>query len=70
MSKHKVGDVISVSVKIVEVHPQGYPSGLDKHGRPSDPTEQPNPDTVICEFADDVEVDAAKRLHLRMPADA
>lgn len=70
MKKYAVGDVVSIQVKIMEVHPQGYASGVEVHGigasqvvRPKNPLEKETPDTVIGEFLGVVNVDAAKRIH-------
>ena len=78
MKKYTVGDIVMVPVKITEVHSQGFKLGLHPKGGPKMPSDQEaekmsaeefesykveQPDTVIGEFAGDVEVDAAKRLH-------
>ena len=77
MKKYAVGDIITLEVRVTEVHPQGFPFGLHANGGPN---VHPNPhataeekaaalveqpDVVICEFIEPVEVDASKRLHLR-----
>jgi hypothetical protein len=53
-NKVAVGETVLVPVKVTAVHPQGYPSGVDKHGRPADPTETELPDTLDCELPEAV----------------
>ena len=70
MKEYAVGDVVLVPCKVVAVHPQGFPSGLDKFDRPINPTEAENPDVVLAEIsAVGVEVDAHGQVHFSAASD-
>lgn len=52
-SKFKVGDLVTIQVRVTAVHPQGFPSGLTKEGKPAVASELESPDTLDC-IVDDV----------------
>lgn len=69
MKKYAVGDVVMVPMTVVAVHEQGLPSGLDEFGRPKNPNEKPNPDTVIVAVPEGLAGDAHGQLHFSADAD-
>lgn len=69
MKTYAVGDTVLVPCKVVAVHPQGFPSGLDEFGRAKNPTETETPATVIALTPDNVEVDSAGHVHFSAAAE-
>lgn len=63
MKKYAVGDTFTITATVVEVHPQGYPGGLDKFGRPNDPTQEETADIVIAQLPPEFGFDSTGRAH-------
>lgn len=67
MPKYEIDQVVMVPCKVVEVHPQGFPFGLDQAGRPSLPPATPGVKHTPEEIAAS-QVEQADRVLVALPA--